>query len=196
MEQNKGIDFLNNLGKGIVKIGTLTPVFKVLFSTKGIVITAIVIHSLLMFNYIPKIFSEPPLITFFAPRDVAKAMYSMLKLFQYIFDIAVLVVVFKMVKQYLRNNAITALDLAKKQGILSESEHGNKVSKLHHAEILENIRDLEKAGLYDSEKREEIESMLSEHYEHKKKMFAIEKAYEDGALSDEEYKEKINNKNI
>ncbi|VAW60079.1 hypothetical protein MNBD_GAMMA08-2349 [hydrothermal vent metagenome] len=148
----------------------------------------------MMFNYVPRVFSEPLLITFFTPRDAGKAIYSMMKLFQYIFDVAVLVVVFQMVKQYLRNNAFTALDIAKKQGILSESEHGNKVSKLHHEAILENIRALEKAGLYEAEKRQEIESMLTEHYEHKKKMFAIEKAHEDGALSDEEYKEKTNNK--
>ncbi len=191
MNQKKVFEFLNDLGKGIIKIGTLTPFFKAVFSTKGVVISAIVIHSILMVNYFPRIFSGPSLISLIDNRDIGRTVYSAITLFRYIFDIAVLVVVLRIAKRYLRNNALTVLDIAKKQGILSESEHSNKVSELHHTEILENIHSLEKAGLYEPEKRQELESMVSDHYEHKKKIIAIEKAYADGVLTAEEYKEKI-----
>lgn len=191
MDQKKVIDALNNIGKIVVKIGTFTPLFKAIFSVKGIIITAIIINSIYMINYFPRLFSDHYLISLIADRDFERLFFKILRFFQYMFTIGVFIVVLKIAKQYLRNNALTALDIAKKQGILSASEHANKVSELHHVEIIEKLQYLEKNGLYTADKTEEIESVLNSNYEKMKKINAIKKAYASHVLTDDEYKDKL-----
>ncbi len=193
MDQKKIVDFFSDTGKVVIKVGTLTPVIRYLFSPKIIMLVLAGIYLIQFIDKIPQRFEGERIIyTLLQDADeLIMIFYNTMYFLEDLFLVAAFVVLYRVTKQYLGEKNMFVLEFARKHGVLSEEEYRRKVAIAHEEEMKDSLVSIEKAGMLNKQKRKEVEKMIANHYAIKKKEEALAAALKVNALSQEEFDEKI-----